>query len=268
MTERAEQLTDFAAILTGQKPDETAEMPDQVDAEQTVEEPSASEEIEAAPVEKPTKLSVKELAEKLEMEPAELYAALNIKVGDSEMSLSEFKDRASDLTKANELRELAESHKTESENEILRQRREIALAQQRYQPTDAERRDAELEFQRYVQSENAAALQVIPEWKEPAAQKAGLDAIADLLNHYAFSPAETQTMVDHRYLKLMHDFASIRARLQKAEKAVVKDKRKQSSRSQRKSPATGIDKAIQLHKAGKMSQESAVAAIIADGMKK
>lgn len=143
-----------------------------------------------------------------------------------------------------------------------------ALAQQRYQPTDAERRDAEVEFQRYVQSENEAALQVIPEWKEPAAQKAGLDAIADLLNHYAFSPAETQTMVDHRYLKLMHDFASIRTRLQKAEKAVVKDKRKQSSRSQRKTPATGIDKAIQLHKAGKMSRESTVAAIIADGMKK
>ena len=234
MAEPAVELTDVAAILTGQTPAAEVEEPEQESEEQTVEEPSASEETEEVPAEKPTSLSVKELAEKLDMKPAEVYAALKIKVGDSEVSLSEFKDSANDLTRANELRELAESHKTDSENEILRQRREIAIAQQRYQPTEEEKQAADVEFQAYVQSENNAALRVIPEWKDPAQQKAGLDAIASLLNDYAFGPAETATMVDHRYLKLMNDFAQIRDRLKRAGDSIVKGKQKQKSSTRRK----------------------------------
>jgi len=267
MAEPAEQLSESAAILTGQTPEPEVETPTEP-VEQTVEEPSASEETEEAPPEKVTSLSVKELAEKLDMKPAEVYAALKIKVGDSEVSLSEFKDSANDLARANELRELAESHKTESENEILRARREIAIARERYQPTAEEVQASEVEFANYVQVENEAAVRAIPEWKDPIQQKAGLDAIAELLTDYAFGPAETKTLVDHRYLKLMHDFASIRTRLKRAEKAVVKGKQKQSSGTRRKTPATNIDKALQLHKSGQLSRDSTVAALIADGIKR
>ena len=267
MPDQAEQLSESAAILTGQASEPEVETPPEP-VEETVEEPSASEEAEETTPEVVTSLSVKQLAEKLEMKPAEVYAALKVKVGDSEMSLSEFKDRANDLVKADELRELAESHKTDSENEILRARREIAIARERYQPTAEEIQAADVDFAAYVQVENEAAVRAIPEWKDPVQQKAGLDAIAELLHHYAYSPDETKTLVDHRYLKLMHDFASIRTRLRSAEKAIVKGKQKQKGGTRRKTPATNIDKALQLHKSGELSRDSTVAAIIADGIKR
>lgn len=261
-----EQLNELAAMITAEPATETEESTQ--DAEQTGEDQSASEDAKQDDqVEEPAKLTVKQLAEKLKMTPEQVYASLSIKVGDSEVSLADFKDKAKDLHKASELRESAHTHKTDAENEILRQRREIALAQQRYQPTDAEKQQSELDHQSYIEGENALALQAIPEWKDPAVQKAGLDGIAELLNHYAFSPAETSTLLDHRFLKLMHDFASIRTRLAKAQKSVVKGKSTQTSKGKRTTPATGSDKAVQLHKAGKLDQTSAVAAIIADGMR-
>ena len=118
------ELSEVASILTGNapEPDESQEAPetDQID-----ESLSASEEPEQAEpeVEIPTKLTVKDIAEKLELTPEQVYETLNLKIGDEEISLGSLKDGVQDLNRANELRESAESHKTESENDILRQRR-------------------------------------------------------------------------------------------------------------------------------------------------
>ena len=260
-------LSAEAAILLGEEPDNTAEEPDQEPTEQTVEEPSASEE----PTEEATQEAatmpgtVKELAEQLGVRPQDVYAGLKINIGDSEVSLSEFKDRAKDLFKADELRSAANTHKTDTENELLRARRELSQAQQRYQPTDAEKAQSETDWNNYVAKENAATLAVIPDWQTPEKQSAGLTAVAGLAGEYGFSDAEVQTMVDHRIIKQWHDHAELKARLKSAENSVVKKNRDQSSRTRRTAPATDIDKARQLHKDGKLSTTSMVAALIADG---
>ena len=269
MLDQAEQLSESAAILTGQAPEpEADESPEPV--EEMDDGPSASEkpdEVVSAD-EQDQPLTVTALAEKLGIKPEALYKSLQIDIDGTMVTLSDLKHKGQDLFKADELRELAESHKTDSENEILRARREIAIARERYQPTAEEIQAADVDFAAYVQVENEAAVRAIPEWKDPVQQKAGLDAIAELLHHYAFSPDETKTLVDHRYLKLMHDFASIRTRLKSAEKAIVKGKQKQKGGTRRKTPATNIDKALQLHKSGELSRDSTVAALIADGIKR
>ena len=261
------ELSEIAAIMAGNDPEEQAEEPTAPPAEQVAEEPSASETPDDEPqAETPIKLTVKDIADKLDMSAEQVYQALSIKVGDTELSLSALKDGVKDLDRANELRESAQSHKIEAENDILRQRRELTQAMQRYQPTEAEKQQAEQEYQQYVATENQAAILAIPEWKDPAAQTAGLTDIAELLNDYAFSPSETQTMVDHRYLKLVNDYAQIRKRL-KAASVAVKDTKQQRSKTQRKAPATGSDKAVQMHKAGNLDKTSTIAAIIADGVR-
>jgi hypothetical protein len=260
------ELSEIASIMAGNDPEPVVEIPEPVEAEQSEEIQTASEEPEQAAVEVeiPTRLTVTEIAEKLDLTPEQLYSALQIKVGDSEVSLSTLKDGVNDLERANELRESAQSHKTESENDILRQRRELALAQQRYQPTQAEQAQSERDFTAYVQRENAAAVMAIPEWAEPGKEAQGRDAVAGLLRDYAFSSAEVATMVDHRYVKMAHDFALVRQRMTKATE-VVKDTKRQTSKGKRTAPTTGIDKAKKMYAAGELSRDATVAAIIANG---
>lgn len=259
--EQADPITDI--LLGNDSTDGEGQTPDE--SEQLVEEPSAGEEIDDSEAEKPATLTVKDLAEKLEMTPEEVYSALSIKVGDSDLTLSQLKDGVKDLHRADELREAADEHKTQTENELLRQRREIQLAMQRYQPTEAEQREAEREFKAYLDREDQAITDVIPEWTDPEAKKAGRAQIDQLLADYAFSPAEAKTMVDHRYVKMAHDYAKLRTRLEQAKKE-VKSSSKQASKGRRKATATGSDKAVQLHQAGKLDQASTIAAIIAEGI--
>ena len=262
------ELSEVASILTGNapEPDESQEAPD---TDQIDESLSASEEPEQAEpeVEIPTKLTVKDIAEKLELTPEQVYETLNLKIGDEEISLGSLKDGVQDLNRANELRESAESHKTESENDILRQRRELAVAQQRVQPTEQEKRIAEQNWSDYVAKENAATLEAIPDWKDTVKQTEGLQEVNKLLKEYAYSSAEIQTLVDHRMLKLFNDHATLRNRLNAA-KVAVKDTKQQRSGNRRRSPATGTKRAVELHKAGKINTTSAVAAILADGQRK
>jgi len=260
-------LSAEAAILLGDDQAPVVEEPEQEPAAKTDEDLSASEstEPEATPEVATMPGTVKELAEKLGIRPQDVYAGLKINIGDSEVSLSEFKDRAKDLFKADELRSAADTHKTDTENELLRTRRELSIAQQRYQPTEAEKQQADTDWNAYVAQENASTLAAIPDWQKPEAQTAGLTAVAELAAEYGFSNAEVQTMVDHRIIKQWHDHAALKARLKKAESSVVKQNRDQSTRTNRKAVATDIDKARQMHKDGKLSTTSMVAALIADG---
>jgi hypothetical protein len=112
------ELSEIASIMAGNDPEPVVEIPEPVEAEQSEEIQTASEEPEQAEaaVEIPTRLTVTEIAEKLDLTPEQLYSALQIKVGDSEVSLSTLKDGVNDLERANELRESAQSHKTEAKS--------------------------------------------------------------------------------------------------------------------------------------------------------
>lgn len=209
-------------------------------------------------------LTVKALAEKLGIKPAELYKDLQISVGDGEvMSLSTVKDRAQELVRADTLLAEAEENKTAAENEILRMTNELSLVAQRLgrQPTDAEKAEAQALRGNYVKEQNQLAVAAIPEWKDKAAQATELELMGATLVEYGFSPAEIQNTVDHRQVKLIRDYAALRKRLKDAKATQKADKRRQTSKSAKRTVEKPRDLVAEV-KAGKMTpQEAAIRAI-------
>jgi len=272
----AEELSEVASILTG-TPAAEAEKPE-TDSQDPVQEiePSApggeagilSQTDSDAP-EKPQTMTVKALAEKLEMRPQDLYGALEIDVGGQTISLSELKDRGKDLFSAETKLAQAEEHTLTSENDLLRKNRELTLAVQRLgrEPSDTEKAEAQQLHQAYVQQENAASLKAIPDWADAATQTAEVGLISEVLIEYGFSPVEISNVLDHRQIKMLRDYALLRQRLKAAGDSEVKSVKKVSGGSQRKSAPAKKD-VVSMVRKGELSQTAGVIAAIADGAKR
>lgn len=272
----AEELSTVASLLAGapappQETEETTvqdavETPPAIEAE-PAEDTGQTVEAEAEVPIKP--LTVKSLAEKLGIRPQDIYGSLQIDVGGTSVTLSELKDRGKDLHKADELLATAEERKTAVDNELMRTRRELAVAAEGIQVTPAHKQAAEDRWASYVGAQNDLTLKAIPEWIDPAVQRADLTAVGEMLaGTYGFAQAEINAFADHRMVKLFQDFAKLQARLKAATDSEVKVTRRQSSKSRRRRAVKPANAAVDAFKAGTASQESAVVALIAEGIDK
>ena len=267
-----EGLSDAASILTGppaseeetpvsQTPDPVQET-EPVSSEQAPETPAADN----VPPEKAEQLSVKELAKTLDITPAQLYARLQITVGDQKMSLGEFKDRARQLHDADTTLTDADAHALKSGNEVLRQNRALSIALKRLgRPlTDAELSEGDTLQSEYIKEQNRLTLAAIPGWSDTAVQNDEVAQIGVLLTEYGFSPVEASQVVDHRTIKIFRDFVTQSKRLKVAGESVIAPKSAPSGKAKRK---TAPDKrtATDRYKAGELSQRDAITAIISEG---
>ena len=269
----AEELSELASILTG-NPKEADESQDantedtnqEIDSSATEQEPVKAPETDREAPEKAATLSVKDLAEKLDMRPQDLYGSLEIDVGGQKITLSELKDRGKDLFSAETKLAKAEEHTLTSENDLLRKNRELALATQRLgrEPTATERAEADHLHQEFVSHENRATLQAIPDWSDPATQSSDVTLIGETLTEYGFSPVEISNIFDHRQVKMLRDYALLRKRLKTAGESEVRSVKNQASGSRRKSAPTNKS-AKDRFKAGELTQTQAVLTAIADG---
>ncbi len=269
----AEGLSDVASILTGQPAGEdespvsptpdAAQETEPVPGEQAPDTPAPTDD---EPPEKAEPLSVKQLAEKLEITPAQLYARLEITVGDKKMSLGEFKDRARQLHDADKALTDADAHALKSGNEVLRQNRALAIALKRLgRPlTDAELSEGETLQSEYIKEQNRLTLAAIPAWSDTAVQNDEVAQIGALLTEYGFNPVEASQVVDHRTIKIFRDFTAQSKRLKAAEKSVIAPKSVPSGKGKRKS-APDKRTATDRYKAGELSQRDAITAIISEG---
>lgn len=266
----SEELSPAAAILTGvpapdSDPDENLDESESLDQETdplAVEDvPEAASDAEQAPT------TVKELAEKLGVRPAELYNMLKIDTGDGEsMTLSEMKDRAKDLKQSDKLLADSAEKQLSAENEILRRNRELQLVAQKIgrNPTEAERAEATATFNQYAKEQKAMTLDVIGDWADPAVQRVELKLIGETLTEYGFRPSEIEAILDHRQVKLLRDYTKLRQRLKDAGASEVKVNRKQKVASKRKSAPTK-QSPTELFKAGKITKEQAILRALANG---
>ena len=270
----ANELSPLAGVLLGQSPpgvEEPQPGPDEKDQEADPSAEAKSEpesDLTITPkVEEPAELTVAKLAAKLDMPVEDLYRDLVLDMGGENVSLGSFKDRAKDLARSEQLLNDATQSKLESENQILRSNRELALAAQRLgrQPTDAEKRQAEQLHQEYVKVENQRTMAAIHDWQDQAVRTEDLENIASLMGEYGFSPTEMQGTVDHRHVKLLRDYSALRVRLKKAATSEVRKGKpiKSAKRRIEAAPKTAAER----YKAGELSQQQAVLAAIADGAK-
>ena len=272
----SEGLSSAASILTGAVAEPDAEtqqsepLPDQeTDHSATdVEATETASGTDQAEVETPKALTVKQLAEKLDMTPQQLYAQLSLDMGGKSLTLSEVKDRAKELVMSDKKLADASAFVLQAENELLRKNRELELVQKRIgrAPTEQESQEAAYQHNQYVQKENAATIASISDWTDPAVQVADCRLIGETLTDYGFSPAEVGNTVDHRWVKLTRDFAVMRKRLQDVgttEVKAVPNQQPQGKRRVQRPKQT----ALTAFKSGELGMNEAIISAIAEGSK-
>jgi len=269
----SENLSEAAGILSGaplepepekDEPQAPADPPGE-SQDSAIGEPDKPElpAAESAQAEKPPEaLTVKALAERLELRPQDLYQQLMIDVGSGEsLSLSEVKDAGAKLHKAEQILSDAETHRTSAENEMLRREHAASLIQ----PTPEQQAAADNKWVQYVGEENAKAVGVITAWADPVVQRTDLEAMASLLVSYGKHPAEISRYADHRDIKQLYDHLTLIRRFERATGSEVTAAKAPVVKSKRKSVTKSGAKAVQEFEAGRLSETEAIAALIAEG---
>ncbi len=252
-------LGEAAAILTGQARPEEPETAETGETQDTGEDLLATQDTDELEVETPSTYSVKELAERLEVRPQDVYANLTIDVGGESMPIGEYKDRAKDLKRADQI--LADTQDAKAEFE-----RDYLVKQQALNQREAGKQLSEQEIKAFEDQRNAAMqveaqklIQARPEMADAeTAQKASM-RVTDLLSQYGIAPYETEQLYDARLTLAFLRLAELEDRLQAAKDSEVKVKRKQRPKGEsREAVANAGAKAVRDYKSGKVSQQDAV----------
>lgn len=262
-----EGLSDVASILTGNEQPAGDESPPPATEPPAQEiEPSATIEAVEEPAEKPATLTVKQVAERLESTPKELYESLMIDIGGESMSLSEVKDRGKDLFGADKKLADSDAYRLQAENDILRQNQALTLRAERMggNATQAEQEESQRLHNDYVVKERDRALAVLPEWSNPAVQQAEVRLVTEMLTDAGYSPHEIANKVDHRDVKIYREYAVLKDRLASVGKTEVHSKANQQPSAKRKSAPTNKG-AKERYESGELTQQQAVLRAIADG---
>ena len=182
-------------------------------------------------------LDAKKLAEKLGVSIEEIY---DIKFpygedGDA-ITLGELKDAGIRARTIDDETETLSNERNSFVNEQMKSRAElqsiVALLPDGIPPELVNQ--ANYQRQIAVDRERSSLLEVLPAWQDQAIEKIARDAMADNLKQYGFQPIEIENMLDHRLVKLIHDFTRMRQKIIKPMAHLQKQKKKRSSRGNRK----------------------------------
>ena len=186
-----------------------------------------SAEPAAAPREREP-VTIKAIAEKFGVEPADLYRELKLSIGDGEeLSLEDVKARHKDIAKLDAERISVVRQRGELEADRIAQQRELAKLRA---ATPAERVDPSMAqaYERYAAEnrsrEHEALLRAIPEWADKGVITADRKAMQDYLRDTGGWPAESIDHIeDHRLFRTLRQAVQDRKELLalKAEKAAA-----------------------------------------------
>lgn len=162
--------------------------------------------------------SLNALAEKLDVDVADLYET-EIPMADGEtMTLGALKDLAAEAGDMNLARASLEVDRRDNENAVMTAKSEmgamISLLGEAATPQVLERARQEMAIMQ--ERERRATIEAIPAWKDPIVYAQARENITGHLRGYGFSPAEVSHVHDHRLLKLVADATEDRARIKGA----------------------------------------------------
>lgn len=200
------KLEEVTKLLQGE-PDVSGLESDTIQEE---ERDDTTGETEAEEVQEETRYTVKDLAAKLEVQPKDLYKALDVKLSDgSTMSLSELKDLA---VKGKHI----EEHTTKRDkdyNELMVQRKEFNDLVEELSGTGKVSEDminkVREQNDRRMASEMKLLLKALPDWENQSTRNKEVKAISEYARQYGITQSELDSLVtDHRLMKLIRDVAT------------------------------------------------------------
>lgn len=154
-------------------------------------------------------VTLKELAEAMELETKDLYD-VEISIGkDLTVTLGELKDGHHELEKLRGEHAEFETRKTTQENETMVAKRqieqlvELGVRTNSLHPEVIQR--LETMHEETVTRERRAVFSVLPEWKDDVKRSADFEVIHEYANKYGFSRVEVEAVLDHRHLKMLRD---------------------------------------------------------------
>jgi hypothetical protein len=178
--------------------------------------------------EEPKPVTLKDLAESLDVESKDLYdVEIPIGSGDEAVSLGTLKDSHKELTKLNATRESYDDAKLTAENELMVSKRQVAQLIQMGQKagllTSETLNDIDNIHSANLQRERASLLDAIHEWKDPITRDREFEEIVDVLSsEYGIPRHEIEQSMDHRLVKFTNDAVRLMKSV-RAAKALAKN---------------------------------------------
>jgi len=157
-----------------------------------------------------TRYSVKDLAAKLELTPAQLYNSLDIRLSDgSTMTLSALKDMA---IKGKTIDSHTE-RRDKDYNELMIQRKEVndvmSTLQAEGRVTEETINKIRAQNDQRIAAEMQLLIKALPDWENQSTREREVKQITDYSRSYGISPQELDALVtDHRLMKLIRDAAT------------------------------------------------------------
>ena len=187
-------------------------------------------------------LDAKSLAEKLGIDVKDLYE-MEFPYGENgeAITLGELKDAGIRARTIDEEAETLTNDRNSYVNEQMKSRNELQQIVSLLPDIPPGLRDAAIRQHDVVrQTERVKMLETVPEWRDPGKEQEAMNNISSTLKEYGYSDTEMSYMLDHRMIKLFHDFTRLKGKLVKPKAAIQAVKKKSGSR--RKNPDRGKNK--------------------------
>lgn len=246
------------------QPPQDAE-PKQTDAASADQSAQDEDEGEAKPV------TLSDIAETLELDSKDLYEIeIPIGSGDEAVSLGTLKDSHKELLKLNASRASYDEHRTQSENELLVSRRQVAqlihMGQSAGLLNDSILADIDNIHATNLQRERSALMSAIPEWSDPTTRDNDFNDIVEVLGEYGIQRNEIEQSIDSRLVKFVHDMTK-RLKAVKAAKAAGKVPKSIRPGGRKGSSKTALQLKIEAAKNGSKVQKLDAVNAVLSGIK-
>ena len=224
-------------------------------------EPSAAQEgsegTEASEGESPATFTVKDLATKLGIDPANVYAGLQIDLGNgSTVSFGEFKDRMKDVARSDELLAEVQDRRATVEADMLQKNQALVLAQQQsgVQVTEQHIEMAAQQQKAYGELQDRTLTGLMPDYAESAFRQDFDSRVATRLEALGYSAQERGYMKDARLRLEFYQHQRLLDEIAGTAHKKVNVKRNQSPGS-----STRVQGSIAAIRAGQGNQDSKIA---------
>lgn len=205
----SEELSPAAEILMGVSQPEGESQPDQPELETATlqDDPQPDE----SPAQQEADVELPPAAEMLANDPKQFYS-LEIP-GMEGVTFGDAKDLAQKNTDLDMEKARQELELRDRENGVLAKARETQdmyeLLPDELKTPEVTQRFEQIKLQQ-VQRENQLTLTAIPEWSDPLKATADREGMAELMQGYGFTGGEIGNLFDHRQLKLVRDYMTLK----------------------------------------------------------
>jgi hypothetical protein len=199
----------------------------------------------------PEPLTLDAVAERLELTKAELNQAL-VRVGPDTMTLGELKAKLPELAKLDETRAQFDERVGTWELQKVDAERQILAVIDSFPPGSVPPAVfAAVEARHNQERQRQAGLLVSarPSWGDPKFVETQRGAINKIMSKYGLSAAELATVVDHRFVLAMQDFAALSDRLEKLKESGQRREGSGGKPPSNKPPAANGQRAPQTRRA-------------------